>query len=73
MLVIDVVTPGKKEVHSAKGTPLLVLSPVKDNDVTTGMMLQLIPLYQPTMSPEALGELVCKNCYNVLNRSLYES
>ena len=33
-LVIIVVTPAKKEVHTAKGTPILVLSPVKDSGVT---------------------------------------
>ena len=33
-LVIIVITPVKKEVHTAKRTPILVLSPVKDSDVT---------------------------------------
>ena len=33
LLVIIVVTPVKKEVHTAKGTPILVLSPVKDSGV----------------------------------------
>ena len=32
-LVIIVVAPVRKEVHTAKGTPILVLSPVKDSDV----------------------------------------
>ena len=33
-LVLIVVTPAKKEVHTAKGTPILVLPPVKDSGVT---------------------------------------
>ena len=33
-LVINVVTPVKKEVYTAERTPILVLSPVKDSDVT---------------------------------------
>ena len=32
-LVINAVTPVKKEVHTAKGTPILVLPPVEDSDV----------------------------------------
>ena len=34
-LVLIVVTQAKKEVHTAKGTPILVLSPVKDSGVTS--------------------------------------
>ena len=33
-MVIIVITPVKKEEHTAKKTPILVLSPVKDSDVT---------------------------------------
>ena len=33
-LVIIVVTPAKKELDTAKGTPILVLYPVKDSGVT---------------------------------------
>ena len=43
-LVIIVVTPAKKEVHTAKGTPILVLSPVKDSGVTVVTPVTPIPV-----------------------------
>ena len=33
-LVNNIVTPAKKEVHTAKGIPILVLPPVKNSEVT---------------------------------------
>ena len=51
-MVIIVVTPVKKEVHTAKGTPILVLlSPVKDSDVT------VVTPVTPTPVSESVGQV----------------
>ena len=43
-LVIIVVTPAKKELHTAKETPILVLSPVKVSGVTVVTPVTPTPL-----------------------------
>ena len=49
-MVITVVTPAKKEVHTAKGTPILVLlPPVIDNGVT------VVTPVKPTPVSEIVG------------------
>ena len=50
-LVVIVVTPAKKEVHTAKGTPILVPSPVKDSGVT------VVTPVTPTPVSEIVGLL----------------
>ena len=48
-LVIIVVTPAKKDVHTVKGTPILVLSPVKNSGVT------VVTPVTPTLVSEIAG------------------
>ena len=50
-LVINVVTPAKKEVHTAKGTPILVLYPVKVSGVT------VVTPVTPTPVSEIVGQV----------------
>ena len=59
-LVIIVVTPAKKEVHTAKGTPILVLSPVKDGAVVT------VTPVKPTSVSETVRCIFCSKNLSVL-------
>ena len=55
-MVIIVVTPVKKEVHTAIGTPILaLLSPVKDSGVT------VVTPVTPTPVSETVGQVFLFN------------